>query len=232
MTGTSLCVLLSSIPAQARAILGTIPWEPNGGPPIPAQPSPWIFFTPEEAAAVEAIVDRLIPSDPETPGGRDAGCAVFNDRQLAGPYGSSQRLYMMGPFIKGTAQQGDQSPLTPASRYRQGLAALDKYCRANFGLRPFARLSRSEQDRVLTGLEDGSIELDGADSKLFFHQVLGNTKEGFFADPIYGGNRDMVGWKMIGFPGARYDYRNWVERHNERFPLPPVSLAGRPQWAP
>jgi len=51
--------------------------------------------------------------------------------------------------------------------------------------------------------------------------------EGMFADPVYGGNRNMAGWKMIGYPGARYDYRDWVERHNERYPLPPVSIGGR-----
>jgi gluconate 2-dehydrogenase gamma chain len=54
--------------------------------------------------------------------------------------------------------------------------------------------------------------------------------EGFFADPIYGGNRDMAGWKLVGFPGARYDYRDWVERHNEAYPLPPVSIMGRSDW--
>ena len=55
---------------------------------------------------------------------------------------------------------------------------------------------------------------------------------GFFADPIYGGNRDMVAWKMIGYPGARYNYLDWVSRHNERFPLPPVSMTGRAEWTP
>ena len=59
-----------------------------------------------------------------------------------------------------------------------------------------------------------------------------DANEGFFADPVYGGNRDMVGWKMIGYPGARYNYLDWVERHNERFPLPPVSLIGRADWSP
>ena len=39
--------------------------------------------------------------------------------------------------------------------------------------------------------------------------------EGFFSDPVYGGNRNMVGWSMIGFPGTRYDYRDLVDRHNE-----------------
>jgi gluconate 2-dehydrogenase gamma chain len=232
MTGTALFLLLSSVPSQARGFVRSIPWEPNGGPPLPVQHGPWMFFTPEEAAAIEAIVDRLIPPDAEAPGGKDAGCAVFIDRQLAGPYGNSQALYMSGPFMNGTPEQGDQSPLTPAMRYRQGLAALDNYCRATFGGTPFTQLSNDAKDNLLAGLENDSIKLDGADGKTFFQQVLINTREGFFADPIYGGNRDMVGWKMIGFPGARYDYRNWIERHNERFPLPPVSIAGRPEWTP
>jgi len=60
----------------------------------------------------------------------------------------------------------------------------------------------------------------------FFEQILNNTREGFLSDPVYGGNRGMVGWQMIGFPGARYDYRDWVERHNERYPLPPVGIGG------
>lgn len=230
LTGTAMCLVLSSIPAEARSLVGSLPWEPNGGTPLPVQRGPWLFFTPGEGAGVEAIVDRLIPPDPETPGGKDAGCAVFIDRQLAGPYGDSQGLYMKGPFIKGTPQQGDQSPLTPAIRYRQGLAALDTYCRAAFGGMPFAGLSDDEKDRLLAGMETGSVLLDGADAKTFFHQLLIDTREGFFADPLYGGNRDMVGWKMIGFPGARYDYRDWIERHNERFPLPPVSIMGRPEW--
>ncbi len=231
LAGTALYLLFASVPLRAGPVAVSIPWEPDaGGPPLPVQPGPWTFFTPEEGAAIEAIVDRLIPPDPETPGGKDTGCAVFIDRQLAGPYGNSQGLYMSGPFVDGTPQQGDQSLLTPAMRYRQGLAALDKYCRAAFSGSAFVQLSNDEKDKVLTGLENSSIKLEGVDAKGFFRQVLTNTREGFFADPLYGGNRDMVGWKMIGFPGARYDYRDWVERHNERFPLPPVSITGRPQW--
>ena len=58
-----------------------------------------------------------------------------------------------------------------------------------------------------------------------------NTKEGFFADPVYGGNRDMAGWRMIGFPGARYDYRDWIFRYNEPYPLPPVGIKAHPAWS-
>jgi gluconate 2-dehydrogenase gamma chain len=58
-----------------------------------------------------------------------------------------------------------------------------------------------------------------------------DTQNGFFADPIYGGNKDMAAWKMIGFPGTHYDYREWIERHNERVTLPTVSIASHPNWS-
>jgi gluconate 2-dehydrogenase gamma chain len=229
---TAVALAFSGTTAEALVVQGNLPWAPFAGtPPKAVQPGPWVFFTAEEGAAVEALVDRLIPPDPQTPGGKDAGCAVFIDRQLAGPYGTAEALYMRGPFAEGTPQQGDQSPLTPAVRYREALAALDKYCRANYAGAPFVNLSDDQKDKVISRLEQGSLTLDGVDGGMFFAQLLGNTREGFFADPIYGGNRDMVGWKMIGYPGARYDYRDWVERHNERYPLPPVGFAGRPAWA-
>jgi gluconate 2-dehydrogenase gamma chain len=230
LASTALYLLLSGS-AGARIVGGVLPWKPDAGsPPVPAQLGPWQFFTPVEGAAVEAIVDRLIPPDPQTPGGKDAGCALYIDRQLAGPYGSSRGLYMRPPFMEGTKQQGPQSPLTPAARYRRALAELDKYCRTTYAGKAFAELSDGQKDKVLTDLEKGPITFEGSSSTAFFEQVLTNTREGFFADPIYGGNRNMVGWKMIGFPGARYDYRDWIERHNERYPLPPVSIAGRPEW--
>jgi gluconate 2-dehydrogenase gamma chain len=133
--------------------------------------------------------------------------------------------------MDGAPNQGAQSPLTPAARYRQGLAALDKYCRASFAGKAFAQLSDEQKDHIITGMEKGPLQLDGVSARAFFEQLLSNTREGFFADPVYGGNRDMVGWKMVGFPGARYDHRDWVERHNERYTLPPVGITGRPDWA-
>ena len=227
LTSTAVALIFTLASAEARTVAGALPWEPDAGlPPTPAPAGPWQFFTAEEAAAVEAIVDRLIPPDPQTPGGREAGCAVFIDRQLAGPYGSARALYMRPPFMDGTPQQGAQSPLTPAARYRQGLAALDKYCRQAFAGKSFAVLPDEQKDKVLGGMEKGPIVFEGASATALFEQILNNTREGFFADPVYGGNRDMAGWKMIGFPGARYDYRDWVERHNERYPLPPVALGG------
>lgn len=231
LAGVATACLLR--PAHAVVIKGMPPWQPGAGePPKPVSPAGWQFFTPEEAATVQALVDRLIPPDAGTPGGKDAGCAVFIDRQLAGPYGESRGLYMRPPFQEGDPQQGPQSPLTPAMRYRRSLASLDQYCQASFAGKKFAELPADQQDKVIEGLEKGSVKLSSSSGRGFFDLLLQNTKEGFFADPLYGGNRDMVGWKMIGFPGARYDYRDWVERHNEKYPRPPVAIAAPTSASP
>ena len=95
-----------------------------------------------------------------------------------------------------------------------------------------SELPAERQDEILQGLENGSLQLEGVEPKIVFDTLVKDVQEGFFADPIYGGNRDMCAWKMIGFPGAHYDYRDWVGRHNERVTLAPVGIAGRPDWTP
>jgi gluconate 2-dehydrogenase gamma chain len=217
--------------ANATVIFDHLPWTPNAGaPPATASLGRWVFFTGDEGRTVEALADRIIPPDPETSGGKDSGSAVFIDRQLAGPYGRQDGLYVRPPFMKGTRNQGHQSEKGPAQQYREGLAALDKACKAQLGGKAFYELSDADRDRVLNGLESGDFKLDGVDGKAFFEQVVKDVQMAFFADPIYGGNRDMVAWKMIGYPGARYNYLDWVGRHNEKFPLPPVSMTGRAEW--
>jgi gluconate 2-dehydrogenase gamma chain len=224
-------VLAGTTVARARTLSGSLPWEAGTAtPPVVVRPGPWMFFTADEAVTIEAAVDRLIPPDNRGPGGKDAGCAVFIDRQLAGPYGRAEGLYMRPPFMPGAATQGYQLPGSPAARYRTGLRALADYIKSNFAGKSFNDLAPNDQDTVLSGLESGSIALKDVKSAEFFALLLANTQEGFFADPIYGGNRDMASWKLIGFPGARYDYRDWVERHNEPYPLPPVGIMGRSDW--
>jgi gluconate 2-dehydrogenase gamma chain len=233
LAGTAL-MLLSAAGARAAVVAGQLPWEPNAGnPPTPIKPGPWVFFNGAEGRAVEAIADRIIPADPQTPGGTDSGCAVFVDRQLAGPYGRQDGNYNRPPFQKGAKNQGPQSEDGPAQKYRKALAALDAYCTSKYAGKVFADLSDGDKDEVLKALEAGKLELGGGvDGKEFFDQVLKDVQTGFLADPIYGGNRDMVAWKMIGYPGARYNYLDWIDRHNERFPLPPVSITGRAEWTP
>lgn len=213
--------------SSAKTIRGALPWEPRTAyPPNPVKSGKWVYFTQEEAVTVETLVDHIIPPDEYSIGGKEAGCATFIDRQLAGPYGNSEFLYMRGPFANGTAQQGYQSNLAPAARYRQSLKSLSAYVQENFGGKNVSALSPADVNSVLSGLESGKIQLVGADTKAFFALLLKDTREGFFSDPIYGGNKGMASWKMIGFPGARYDLRDWVHRHNEKYPLEPVSIAG------
>ncbi len=219
-------------PAEARTLSGSLPWIPNEAyPPTAAAPGALKFLTPEEAAAVDAILARLIPADDLGPGAKETGGTLFIDRQLAGPYGGHDWLYMQGPFPSDPLPtQGLQSPLTPRQQYRQGLAALSTWCRATYAGRLFQQLPPDEQDKVLTGLEKGTIKLEGFDARMLFTAVQTNAIEGFFADPIYGGNQGMVGWKLVGFPGTRYDYRDVIARPNQPYTLPPVPIQGRPEW--
>ncbi len=100
-------LLFSATRVGAATISGQLPWTPNAGsPPSRIKLGPWEFFTGEEGRAMEAIADCVIPPDPETPGGREAGCAVFIDRQLAGPYGQQDGLYIRPPFLNGNEKPG------------------------------------------------------------------------------------------------------------------------------
>jgi gluconate 2-dehydrogenase gamma chain len=211
---------------------GAVPWQ-EGTADVPpgASGSGYMFFTPTEGAFIEAAVGRLIPNDPVGPGAVEANVPFFMDRQLAGRFGRGDHYYLGGPWPKGTPEQGYQTRFSPAELYRAAMAAIDKHVVANFNGASFSKLTAAEQDKLLKGLESGEIELDdGVDSKTFFAMLLQNTKEGYFSDPIYGGNKDMGSWKMIGFPGAHYDYKEWVLHHGERVPYPTVSFKGRPGW--
>ncbi|MCI0753242.1 gluconate 2-dehydrogenase subunit 3 family protein [Teichococcus vastitatis] len=235
LSATALVATTSS--ALGRSVTGRLPWSPNEAyPPELVRPGGWMFLRPEEVATLEAIVSRLIPADDLSPSGQDAGCTVFIDRQLAGPWGTYEWYYMQGPFAeKPLPTQGIQSPLVPQQQYRTGLAALAAYCRENFAARTFEQLSAAEQDKLLAAMEKGEVQLPGLSApKLtttaFFNLVLQNTMEGFFADPIYGGNKDMASWKMIGFPGVRYDYRDVLANPGKPYTKPPVAIMGRPDW--
>ena len=216
----------------SQTLRGAVPWqEGTADAPPGVSGSGYIFFTPAEVSLVDAMVGRLIPDDPVGPGAVEAGVTFFLDRQLAGKFGQGDHYFLGGPWPKGTPEQGYQTRFAPAQLYRAALAAIDKYTGATFDGSVFSKLAGANQDKVLKGLESGEIQLgDSVDSKSFFAMLLQNTKEGYFSDPIYGGNKDMGAWKMIGFPGAHYDYKEWVTRHGERVPYPAVSFKGRPGW--
>ncbi len=147
--------LLSVAGARASVLAGQLPWQPNAGnPPTPAKPGPWVYFNGAEGRAVEAIADRIIPSDPQTPGGKDAGCAVFVDRQLAGPYGRDDGLYNLPPFKDGAKNQGPQSEDGPAQKYRKALAALDELLQIEIRRQGVRRLVRQRQGRGPEGTRE------------------------------------------------------------------------------
>ncbi|MCQ4159648.1 gluconate 2-dehydrogenase subunit 3 family protein [Roseomonas sp. GC11] len=198
---------------------------PATGPTTPPRPQAWLFLNPLEVEAVEALMGRLLPADGNGPGAREAGGAIFLDRQLAGAWGAGAHLYTKGPIARGTAAQGYQLGLAPAELFRLGLAQLDEVCRQQQGGRRFAELDTATQDQVITALEKNQLALGPLPGGIFFSQMMEATLESFFADPIHGGNQDMVGWKLVGFPGYYSSYFNVIERHNLPYNRPPVSLA-------
>ena len=213
--------------AFAEAVRLRLPWsaQVSDRPAKIDQTPGYRFFNASESAFVEAAVARLIPRDAGGPGAVEAGVPRFIDRQLAGPYGAGDHFYLQPPFPKGLPTQGWQAG-APGAFYRAAIADIDRWSIASFGS-PFAALDPASQDDALKALEAGKARLSGIDAKAFFALLLQNTLEGYFGDPIYGGNRDMEAWRMIGFPGARYDLRPFVGRFGEAYTLPPVSLSGR-----
>jgi gluconate 2-dehydrogenase gamma chain len=188
------------------------------------QRSRYTFFKPDESAFIEAAVARLIPADETGAGALEADVPVFIDRQLAGAWGAGERLYRSGPWQAGKPEQGYQLPFTPAELFRNALRAITEDLRKeNRG--SFEKLKPEDQDAYLKSLESKSTNLAGVPSNIFFKSLLEITIEGFFADPIYGGNKDMVSWRMIGFPGAYANFYEFVDQHGIAFKRPPMSLS-------
>ena len=186
----------------------------------------YAFLNTEEAAFVEALVDHMVPADDLTPKGTDLGINVYIDRALSGAWGKGERLYMQGPWKSGVPSQGYQLPLTPAELYRAGIAATNASCRKSYG-KSFDRLEEAQRQEVLVGLSTGKLAFDsGLPSNVFWTTLYQTVIEGMFADPIYGGNRDKAGWRMIGFPGVIAVNRENIEKYRDKkFPTDPVSIA-------
>jgi gluconate 2-dehydrogenase gamma chain len=184
------------------------------------------FLNLDEAAFVEALVDHMVPADDLTPSGTDIGIAVFIDRALGGAWGKGDRLYMQGPWKQGAPSQGYQLPLTPAQLYRAGIEATNAHCRKTYG-KAFDALDATQREAVLVGLSTAKITFDsGLPVRVFWGTLYQTVMEGMFSDPIYGGNRNKAGWKLIGFPGAIAVHRENVEKYRDKkFPNEPVGIA-------
>lgn len=181
----------------------------------------YTFLNKNEAAFIEAAVARLIPADEQWGGALEADVPNYFDKQLGGSWGAGERLYRSGPWKQGKPTQGYQLPYTPAELFRTALKAIDTQLKKT----PFDKMSGADQDAYLHKLEKEDIDLGGVPSKIFFTSLLQMTMEGFFADPVYGGNKDMLSWRMIGFPGAYSSYYDLVDKHGIKISRAPISLA-------
>jgi gluconate 2-dehydrogenase gamma chain len=210
------------------------------------------YFNTFQAEIVNAAAGRLIPTDANGPGAIEAGVVFFIDQQLSASYGLVGRRYEHGPYAMGTSSQGDQSGMDMRDRYRLGIQGMEDYAQQLFQ-KGFAHLSAEQQDRILTDMQAGTPTTfdgnaiqaattqpagsgtealqqmtpgaPGIGAQAFFNLLLSHTIAGFFADPIYSGNRDMVGWKLIGFPGAQITYANDILNFGAPFTGPFTSLA-------
>jgi gluconate 2-dehydrogenase gamma chain len=154
------------------------------------------------------------------------GLNIYFDRALAGNWGQGDRLYLQGPFKKGSPNQGYQLGMTPAALFRAGTEGLAAYCQATFQ-KPFDALTADAREHLLKDLQAGKIELpNGVPAKTYFAELLQMFYEGMFADPIYGGNRNKMAWKMIGYPGVNTTNKlNIVKFMNKPYRPEPVSIA-------
>jgi gluconate 2-dehydrogenase gamma chain len=158
-----------------------------------------VFFNDEHAAAVAAFAERLMPGAPGKPGATDANVINYIDLALAGAYADQQDFY------------------------RRGLAQLDAYCRKTYD-QPFVKLIPAQQDDVIGALEQGKAsEFGFPTAQAFFNTLRAHTMEGMFADPVYGGNKDFAGWKLVGFPGAQLFYTGADLASKEAFARAPIT---------
>jgi gluconate 2-dehydrogenase gamma chain len=222
LAGTAVAAgLAQPLPAEAQQ-----PAQAADPAAKPAdEPETYLTLTAAEVAFVSAAADTMIPADELSPSGTECGVVTFVDRQLASAWGGGAKMYRSGPFHKAKPEFGYQLSLTPRDFFAVGIAATNAWTSKTLG-KDFDRLSVKERQDALKALESGKADLGDFSSKQFFGALLSIVMEGFFADPIYGGNKNKVSWKMIGFPGLPALYANLVDEYRgKRYDAEPQSIA-------
>jgi gluconate 2-dehydrogenase gamma chain len=221
--------LLGAGTAVAAGLATELPTkvEAQSAQPVAVAPErdAMLVLTVTEADFIAAAVDTIIPADELSPSGSECGIVTFIDRQLASAWGGGAKMYRGGPFMPGKPEQGYQLALTPREFFQVGVAATNEWSRKTYG-KEFDRLSPADRVSALRTIEQGKAEFVGFSSRDFFAQLLSITMQGFFSDPIYGGNRDKASWKMLGFPGLPATYAEKIDEYRDkRYLAPPQSIA-------
>ena len=221
LAGTAVATgLTQATPAEAQPRAAAA-----AGAPAAPQAEPLHLLNETEHAFVVAAVDTMIPADELSPSGSDCGCATYIDRQLASAWGGGAKMYRSGPYLKGKPEQGYQLSLTPAQFMTTGIAAANAWSRKTYG-RDFDRLDPDKRIEALTAMQEGKAAFENFSSRAFFARLLALTMEGFFGDPIYGGNRNKASWRMLGFPGLPATYANVIDEYRDkRYVAAPQSIA-------
>jgi gluconate 2-dehydrogenase gamma chain len=170
-----------------------------------------MYFTPEQYRTTEAAAERIFPKDKNGPGAKELLVAYYIDHQLAGGWGMGAKEYISGPFYPGEPTQGYQGHQNRRQIFDIGLKGLMDQSLKTYE-KPFAALSEEEQDAILTEFAEGKVDLKGTTSAYFFNTLRTATIEGAYADPLYGGNAGMEGWKMKNFPGHQMSFLNIIEK--------------------
>jgi gluconate 2-dehydrogenase gamma chain len=207
-------------------VVAATPAQAAPAPPAAnAEPETYLALNATEVAFMSAMADTIIPADELSPSGTDCGVVTYIDRQLAGAYGAGDKMYRSGPFRRGKPEQGYQLALTPREYFVAGIAAANAWSRKTFG-KDFDRLAPAERVAALKQIEEGKAKFDNFSATAFLNRVLAIVMEGFFSDPMYGGNRNKVAWQMLGFPGLPALYREKVDAYyDKRYVAPPKSIA-------
>jgi gluconate 2-dehydrogenase gamma chain len=180
------------------------------------------FSNPEDFKVLSQACERIFPTDDLGPGAIDLDVPYYIDHQLAGAWGNNARDFMLGPFYPGIETQGFQSHLRRNEIFSQGIARIQSVSQEKYK-KNFIDLTDKEQDELLTAFEKGKVPMQGVTSSDFFTLLRIGVLEGVYADPLYGGNRDMGGWKMKGFPGNQMSYLSQIEA-KDFLDIKPVSL--------
>ncbi|GGJ97749.1 oxidoreductase [Lentibacillus kapialis] len=188
------------------------------------------FFTRrDDFNVLQAATERIFPKNDHGPGAIGLGVPYYIDKQLAGLWGINGRDYRHSPFMPQTQKEvpnpelhPEQSALNRGLIFIHGLRRMNEESQKRFNQR-FDEAEEDQQIEVMQDVEHDNVKMTGIAPSDFFFLLRQATLEGAYSDPLYGGNKNMEGWKMKNFPGAQPSYANVIEQ-DEFVQMEPISL--------